>query len=70
MIMKAMPTRNKDLVEIFAEIKLETSSAVLINDGDTDAWLPKSQIEIEDKNKYNQATILVPEWLANGKGLI
>ena len=51
MIMKAMPTRNKDLVEIFAEIKLETSSAVLINDGDTDAWLPKSQIEIEDKNK-------------------
>ena len=65
-----MPTYDRNTVEIFADIEKETDAAVLINDGAIKTWLPKSQIEIENINKHNQANIHIPEWLAKDKELI
>lgn len=60
---------NKHTVEIFGFIKHETEAAILLNDGDTEVWLPKSQIEYDMPNKYNQTTVEIPEWLAIEKEL-
>jgi hypothetical protein len=60
-------------VEIYAEIKRRTAKAVLISDGETEAWLPLSMIEIDtipDTARDNQARIALPEWLAKDKGLM
>jgi len=56
------------LIDIACEVKIETDSAWLINDGTKEAWLPKSQVEmhVEDKG----TTAVMPEWLAQEKGLI
>ena len=65
-----MAQMNKNTVEIFADIRRETSMAWLVDDGAVQAWLPKSQVDLGDVNQYRQGTFLVPEWLANEKGLI
>ena len=56
--------RKSDLVDVSAELKRETDKAFLINDGDKEVWLPKSQVE-RDRN-----TFTMPEWLAQEKELI
>ena len=53
-----------DLVEIVADVVAETKSAWLLNDGDIEAWVPKSQVE----RHHNEFTM--PEWLASAKGFI
>ncbi|MFA7175904.1 MAG: hypothetical protein WC114_01540 [Smithellaceae bacterium] len=65
-----MMTADRKTVEIFVEIKRRTQKAVLVSDGAVEVWLPLSLIDIEPGNKYNQATITLPEWLAKEKGLI
>ncbi len=55
--------------------KRQTEGAVLIHDGDTDAWLPKSQIilvdeEWDDIEEDEIINIEVPDWLAEEKGVI
>ena len=51
-------------VEIDGRIKARTPLAILWDDGDTQAWLPLSQIELADDEK----SVLLPEWLAVDKG--
>jgi len=59
----------KNPTEIDTEILRETELAILVNDGATECWLPKSQIEY-DAEVGETTTITIPEWLAKGKGLI
>ena len=67
-----MMTADRKTVEIFVEIKRRAARAVLVSDGDSEVWLPTSLIDIDTDttNKYNQASITMPEWLAKEKGLI
>ena len=57
-------------VEITVEVKRETSFAVLANDGDVEAWVPKSQISRREKIKRGVEEITVPLWLAIQKGFV
>ena len=59
----------------------ESEKAILVSDGDRQAWIPKSQVEYEEienpiKDKMNPDAHLeyirieIPEWLAKDKRLI
>lgn len=61
--------RKSDLVDVECQVKRESDKAFLIHDGRREAWLPKSQVEIE--YRVGHLTIVtMPEWLALEKGLI
>jgi len=62
-----MNTGDND-IEIQVDIKMITNQAILINDGDTDVWLPKSQAEIVEEG--GKIYVQLPEWLAIEKGLV
>jgi len=68
--MPVTPTDDAGSVELFGDIRRETPKAILFNDSVVECWLPKSMITIEAVNQYNQATVMVPEWLAREKDLI
>ena len=53
------------LVDIAAEIKVETAKAWLLFDGTREVWVPKSQVE-----NNGDGTFTMPEWLALDKGLL
>ena len=53
------------LVDIAAEIKVETAKAWLLFDGAREVWVPKSQVE-----NNGDGTFTMPEWLALDKGLL
>jgi hypothetical protein len=57
--------RNHDIIEIDAEIRIETDKAFCLYDGDKVAWVPKSQVE-----KNDDGTFSMPKWLALDKGFI
>lgn len=57
-----------DLIEIAGEIRARSAKAIKLYDGAREAWLPLSQIEIEENGKT--VTVTMPEWLARDKGLI
>lgn len=57
------------LVDLKGTVKARTGLAVLFSDGDKDAWLPLSQIEVEDLGK-GLVEVTLPEWLAYEKELI
>ena len=63
-------------VELILALKTETSAAYLVYDGEeADAvWLPKSQVEqgrsIGQDGMNSVYEFIVPEWLAQDKGLI
>jgi hypothetical protein len=59
-----------DLVEIEAEIRVETYDAVQIHDGKTLTWLPKSQVKIERAQRGDNCIVTMPKWLAQERGLI
>jgi hypothetical protein len=53
--------------------KYETPDAILVNDGDQDFWLPKSQLgDLEEKTIKGElyVDVEIPNWLAEEKGLI
>lgn len=58
-------------VEIACQVKRETALAYLVDTGDGQHWLPKSQIKdyCADKNGVI-SSVFIPDWLANEKGLI
>jgi hypothetical protein len=67
---------NNKLIDISAELRLETVGAYLLFDGrqqkhedgrvqDLCFWVPKSQVENND-----DGTFTMPEWLALDKGFI
>jgi hypothetical protein len=53
------------LVDIEAELLMETEKGYRIDDGKTTDWVPKSQVEQND-----DGTFTMPEWLAQEKGFI
>ncbi|WP_157113154.1 hypothetical protein [Bradyrhizobium embrapense] len=58
-----MPKR--ELIDIAAEVMVETQRAFKIFDGKTTEWVPKSQVERND-----DGTFTMPESLAKEKGFI
>lgn len=57
-------------VEIACGILFETDNAFKIYDGAVIIWIPKSQIvEVVEVRGAIEA-LVIPEWLANAKGLI
>lgn len=61
-----------NIVDIDGAIEARTQKAVLFHTGDKSeaAWLPLSQIEIEETGVGGIVTVTLPEWLALDKGLI
>lgn len=62
-------TRASKLIEIDVEVRAETERALLVFDGSTEAWVPKSQIVDSCEEKGVITSIFVYEWLATMKGL-
>ena len=60
----------KNPVEIYVEIIRDNDKdlAILVSDGVSQFWLPRSQIEIEYRK--DGAEITLPEWLAIEKEII
>ena len=68
-----MSRRDAEKIEVSVMFKRESNLAVLVNDGDKDIWLPKSQIDVEGgefPEEGKSCELLVAEWLAKEKGLI
>lgn len=62
----------KDRVHVTCAVRQETERAVLVHDGTREIWIPKSQIT-EPKEIPpigDTMEMLIPEWLAEEKGLI
>jgi hypothetical protein len=62
----------RELCDVTMQLHHETPGAVLVSDdGDRDnaKWLPRSQIEIEEKGD-GVVVITLPVWLAKQEGLI
>lgn len=55
-----------DLVEFAAEKVHETENAYLFDFGDDEHWLPKSQVDYDEKTLI----VKIPEWLAIDKKLV
>lgn len=55
-----------ELIDIAAEIKAETERAYLIFDGTKTGWVPKSQVEYDQKH----GVFTMPTWLAKDKEFI
>jgi hypothetical protein len=60
---------SKENYEITVEVKRETDKAILVDDGDVEVWLPKSQIVERTDLKDGFAELVIPEWLAEEKEL-
>jgi hypothetical protein len=61
-----------DIIDIDGAIEARTEKAVLFHTGDKEqaAWLPLSQIEVDETGVPGIVTVTLPEWLALDKGLI
>ena len=57
-------------IEIAVDIEARTDKALLINDGKTKCWIPRSQISDYSGEEDSPETIFISEWLAGEKGLI
>jgi hypothetical protein len=59
-------------IELSVEIKRTTEMAVLVDDGDSDLWIPRSLIEedLEDAETGDIVVITVPAWFAEREGLV
>jgi len=55
-------------IEICGDIKHDTEDAILLSDGVSEEWLPRSQIEI--RKLANGYAVIMHEWLAKKKGFI
>lgn len=61
-----------DIIDIDGAIEARTEKAVLFHTGNKEqaAWLPLSQIEVDETGVPGIVTVTLPEWLATDKGLI
>jgi hypothetical protein len=61
-----------DIIDIDGAIEARTDKAVLFHTGNKEeaAWLPLSQIEVDETGIAGIVTVTLPEWLATDKGLI
>jgi hypothetical protein len=60
---------------ITVEVKHTTDLALLVTDGDSEAWIPKSEISPDsqidrDSMKGDTGELCIPEWLAINEGLV
>jgi hypothetical protein len=66
-------TGASDLIDLTLPMRAQTQKAIQVTDytkpGLGWIWLPKSQIEYEDKG-HGVAVVTLPEWLARDKGLL
>ena len=60
-----------DLCDIDVWIVAESAAAFKVHTGDATkaVWVPKSQVEIDERGPDRFATITLPEWLAIEKGI-
>lgn len=68
-----MKTRGGDeLVDICAIVRRRRAKAVLVVHAEEKApvWLPLSQVEVADNPDGRTATITLPQWLAEEKGIV
>ncbi len=56
---------NRELVDIEAEILIETEKAFRLYDGSVTEWVPKSQVE-----DNGDGTFTMSVWLATEKGFV
>ena len=64
---------NSNTVELSVEYVHETDRAVLISNGSSETWIPKSQLVAFDVHCYSRGEaiqITVSEWFATQEGLI
>lgn len=60
-------------IEIEVEVRVNTAKALLVFNGTTECWIPKSQITdftgSGDAPDMSTTSIFISEWLATEKGL-
>jgi len=57
-------------IEIAVEVRAQTDKAMLVFDGKTECWIPKSQINDYCEDNGSITSIFITEWLAAQKELI
>ncbi len=57
---------HEHLVDVPGQVKLDTQKAWLFYNGSITIWLPKSQVEWDERDKI----MTMPTWLAKEKGLV
>ena len=68
---KILKSSDQNYIEITVDIKHETDMAYLVSDGDNEHWIPKSQLQDDPEHISGTTfTMIIPEWLAQDKGLI
>lgn len=61
----------KELVDIEGSLEGETQFAFRFSDGETTAWVPKSQVEWHgEHNSLRKGTMVMPQWLAKEKEFV
>lgn len=66
-----MTAANDSTAELKLEVRGETDRAWRVFDGDIECWLPKSQVDPEQGTKVGGThEFLVPQWLAEERGLV
>lgn len=63
-------SQDDDVVEIQGVVKHETARAILLDTGDEEVWIPKSQVLGQEEIEDGITELQIPEWLAMDKGLI
>ena len=62
------------LFKCYAECVRETDGALLVQAEGIEVWVPKSQIhddsEVFDGEDNSEGLLVIPEWLAEAKGLL
>lgn len=64
--------KRSECIELWCRSFDETAKAIFCDFGDVRCWIPKSQIH-DDSDVYEgdqEGEIIIPEWLAEEKGLI
>ena len=68
---KIIKSVGKNYVELELELEHESEKALLVSNGITTEWVPKSQLEDDPEHlKNGLVRIIVPEWLAVQKGFV
>ena len=67
-------SRNKEMstekVSIYVDLIHETENAYLMSDGENEFWISKYRLLNMDKMGDAEYEIILPEWLAEEKGII
>jgi len=64
-------SHNSDTVQLDLQYITETDAAVLFSDGDSEFWIPKSQlIDFYTPAKGEHLEIACSEWFAEKEGLV